>query len=287
MDGKARIIDGKETAATLKKSTLQAAQDFEKNIGRKPKLVVVLVGRDPASHVYVKSKIKNCAEVGFDSHLLELEESTSQSDLLKKVQALNEDPSVDGILVQLPLPAGINAHAVADAISPEKDVDCLTAANQGLLFRGTARVEPCTPSGVIHLLRHYQIPMEGKRAVVLGRSEIVGKPMVHLLLKENATVTWLHSRSKDAAEFLKSADIVVAAVGKPKLLKVQQFKKGAVLIDVGIHRLENGLCGDIDFTGVDEVANAYTPVPGGVGPMTIAMLLRNTLELANQRLNKL
>lgn len=237
--------------------------------------------------MYVKSKMKNCAEAGFDSELIQLDEGTNQFTITRKIQVLNDDPHVDGILVQLPLPAGINPHAVADAISPVKDVDCLTAINQGLLFRGMARVEPCTPAGIICLLRQYQIPMEGRHAVVLGRSEIVGKPMAHLLLQENATVTWVHSRSKNTAEFLKSADIVVAAVGKPKLLKMQQFKKGAVLIDVGIHRLESGLCGDMDFEKVDEVASAYTPVPGGVGPMTIAMLLKNTLDLANQRLNKL
>lgn len=278
-----QILDGKKTADELKAGLKNDAASFKGKYKRAPGLVVILVGSDPASQIYVNNKIKTCAELGFHSQLIPLSADVGHEALVAEIQKLNADQNVDGILVQLPLPKHLSPYAIADAIYPDKDVDALCAINQGLLFRAQAPIAACTPSGVIHLLKKHNISIEGKSAVVLGRSEIVGKPMVHLLNQENASVTWLHSKSENIDHFLKSADIVVAAVGKPKLFKMSQFKKGVVLIDVGIHRTESGICGDIDFHGVEQTAAAYTPVPGGVGPLTIAMLLQNTLRLAQIR----
>lgn len=245
-----------------------------------PKLVVVLVGEDPGSQVYVRSKRKKCLDLGMQGETLELPQETSEAELLDVIRRLNNDASVTGILVQLPLPATIQKRNVFREISPEKDVDGLNPENVGLLAMGTPRFQPCTPSGVIEILKHYQISVAGKRAVVLGRSEIVGRPMAQLFLMENATVTLCHSKTKDLAEETRRADILVVAIGVPKFIKAEHLKKGATVIDVGIHRTSEGLCGDVDAESVANQAGALTPVPGGVGPMTIAVLMRNVLFAA-------
>ncbi|MCJ8277921.1 MAG: bifunctional methylenetetrahydrofolate dehydrogenase/methenyltetrahydrofolate cyclohydrolase FolD, partial [Bdellovibrionales bacterium] len=254
---------------------------FKSDKGMEPCLAVVLVGEDPASQVYVRNKIKACAEAGIKSVERRLPEDTSQDDLLKVVDELNNDSSVHGILVQLPLPKHIDEEIVTNKISAMKDADGLTHESLGLLVAGQKRVAPCTPFGVIQLLKKYNVEMNGAKAVVIGRSQIVGTPMALLLLEENATVTICHSRTKNLREHLHSADIVVVAAGKPEFLGKDDFAPGTVIVDVGIHRKENKkLCGDVLFDELTETAKAMTPVPGGVGPMTIAMLLENTLKLA-------
>ncbi len=245
-----------------------------------PKLVVVLVGADPASQVYVKNKRKKCLDLGMQGETLELPESLGEDELIAVIRKLNADASVTGILVQLPLPPAIDKKRVLREISPLKDVDGLHPENAGLLFLGEPRFSPCTPSGVIEMLRHYNIPMSGQRAVVVGRSEIVGRPMAQLLSLQDATVTVCHSKTRDLASETTRADILVVAAGKPKFLTAQYVKQGAVVIDVGIHRLDSGLCGDVDYDSVAPKAAAITPVPGGVGPMTIAMLMKNVLLAA-------
>jgi methylenetetrahydrofolate dehydrogenase (NADP+)/methenyltetrahydrofolate cyclohydrolase len=239
---------------------------------------VVLVGENPASKVYVGQKEKKCKEVGFNSFLHKLPASTTEEELLKLIDTLNNDRAIDGILVQLPLPEQINTDKVLMAIAPSKDVDGFHPVNMGNLVTGLPAVHPCTPKGIMYILDAYNIDIEGKHAVVVGRSNIVGKPIAHLLLDRNATVTICHSRTKDLAAIVRQADIVVAAVGRPRMITASMVKEGAVVIDVGINRLEDGLVGDVDFEGVAEVASWITPVPGGVGPLTIAMLLQNALE---------
>jgi len=245
----------------------------------------VLVGEDPASHVYVANKRRQTEEVGMRSFHHQLGEATPQDELLDLVRSLNDDETVDGILVQLPLPAQIDQDAVIAAIDPGKDVDGLTATSAGLLAQGRPALVPCTPRGIIELIRHAGAEIEGAEAVVLGRSILVGRPLTSLLLGENATVTTCHSRTRDLAAVCARADVLVAAVGSPRLVTAEMVKPGATVIDVGTNRVEgeDGLVGDVDFEAVSEVAGAITPVPGGVGPMTIAMLLANTLQAASER----
>ena len=270
-------IDGKALAAKVKGRVAAAV----KTLPRRPGLAVVLVGDDPASQVYVRGKEADCAECGIRSFPYRLPADTSQQALLDLIRKLNDTPEVDGILVQLPLPAPLDAEPMIAAIAPDKDVDCFHPYNVGRLNIGTPVFQPCTPAGVMEMLREYGISPAGKRCVVLGRSNIVGKPMAMLLLHENATVTIAHSKTQHLAELTRQADVLVAAVGRPKFVTADMVKPGAVVIDVGMDRDENGkLCGDVDFDGVSQVCGAITPVPGGVGPMTISMLLENTLTAA-------
>ena len=244
-------------------------------------LAVVIVGNDPASRVYVNNKKKACAACGIESYEYALPEETTEEELLALVEKLNGDPAVNGILVQLPLPRQIDEHRIIEAISPKKDVDAFHAVNVGKIMIGDFDFLPCTPSGCMDLIDSTGVPVEGKRCVVIGRSNIVGKPMAMLLLHRNGTVTICHSKTKNLKEICREADILVAAVGRPNFVTADMVKEGAVVIDVGMNRLENGkLCGDVDFEGVSKVAGWITPVPGGVGPMTIATLMRNTLTAA-------
>ncbi|MFM7027605.1 MAG: bifunctional methylenetetrahydrofolate dehydrogenase/methenyltetrahydrofolate cyclohydrolase FolD [Chakrabartia sp.] len=285
----AAVIDGKAFAEGLRGRVAEAAARFSKEAGRAPGLTVVLVGEDPASSVYVRSKGKACREAGMESIEHRLPETTSQADLIKLVQALNADETVDGILVQLPLPSQIDDKAVIAAIDPAKDVDGFHVVNAGRLAVGEDALVPCTPLGCLMLLKDKLGNLSGMEAVVIGRSNIVGKPMAQLLLGESCTVTIAHSRTKDLAEVVRRADIVVAAVGRPEMVKGSWIKPGAVVIDVGINRVDAGegktrLVGDVDYAEAAATASAITPVPGGVGPMTIAVLLRNTLVAARARL---
>lgn len=274
----AKIIDGKEIAAQIKAEVKQQVELFQ-NSGVSVCLAVVQVGEDPASCVYVRNKKRTCEQLGIISRSYELKEDTSEEELLSLISELNDDSGVDGILVQLPLPPHISEKKVIEAIDPKKDVDGFHPMNAGALACGEKGFLPGTPAGVIQLLKRSGIEIDGKECVVVGRSNIVGKPMAQLLLKENGTVTVAHSHTKNLSQITKRADILVVAVGKPKMITREYVKEGAVVIDVGIHRNENNkLCGDVDFQDVCEVAGAITPVPGGVGPMTIAMLMQNCLE---------
>lgn len=277
------IIDGKATAKKLRQQVAaQAAQ-----LPRKPGLAVILVGEDPASQIYVRNKEKDCALCGFESFETRLPVETTQEALLDKIARLNADPTVDGILVQLPLPRHIDEHAVLSAIRPDKDADAFHPENVGLMVTGEPPVWPCTPLGVMELLREYGISAAGKHCVVVGRSNIVGKPMALLLLRDNGTVTICHSRTPDLASEVRRADILVAAVGKPGLIPGEWVREGAVVIDVAMNRGADGkLCGDVDFEGASARAAYITPVPGGVGPMTRAVLMRNVLALAQAHLAK-
>lgn len=245
----------------------------------KPNLTVIRVGNDPSSITYVKNKIKACDEVGMLSTLVELPESISQEELISIIRALNKSPKVHGLLVQLPLPEHIDSNTVANAICPSKDVDCLTPYNIGLLSYNIAGIKPCTPSGILSILNHYGVNLRGSDVVIVGRSNIVGKPMATMLTNMGATVQVCHSLTKDLASKTSKADIVICAIGKPKYFKAEHFKEGAVVIDVGIDRDENGkLCGDVDYDNVISKVKAITPVPGGVGPTTVVHLLSNTLK---------
>ena len=276
----ARVLDGKQTAKLVRAEVREQAEALRTG-GVVPGLAVVLVGDDPASAVYVRNKERSAGKAGIEGRTIRLAADTSQAALLEQVDLLNDDPAIHGILVQLPLPAGLDAEEVVDRIDPAKDVDGLHAVNAGRLMTGRSGFVPCTPAGVIRLLDRYEIPIEGRRAVVIGRSHLVGKPVAQLLLGRNATVTMCHSRTKDLAEHTRQADIVIVAVGRPQMVKGHMIKAGAVVVDVGIHRTEGGgLHGDVDFDSVNEVAGWLTPVPGGVGPMTIAMLLHNTVVAA-------
>ncbi len=279
----ARIIDGKAVAAAVRSRVAAEVEAFAAERGRTPVLVTVIVGDDPASEVYVAGKHRACKEVGMRSAHHGLAAETSEEDLLALVGQLGSDPDVDGILVQLPVPEHIDPNRIVAAIDPAKDVDGLTPVNAGLLAHGMPGLVPCTPAGVIELLRHEGVELEGAEAVVVGRSKLVGVPVARLLLAENATVTVCHSRTRDLAAVCRRADVLVAAVGVPRLLGAEAIKPGAVVIDVGMNRGEDGLCGDVDFDAAAEVAEAITPVPGGVGPMTIAMLLVNTVAAARAR----
>lgn len=275
----AKILDGKKIAAEIRAS-VKGETRLLKERGIVPGLAVVLVGDNPASKVYVGQKEKGCLEAGFASFLHRLPGGTSQKDLLDLISKLNADPLVHGILVQLPLPDQIDEEKVIAAIKPEKDVDGFSPVNMGRLVAGMSAIEPCTPKGIMRLLEASGIELAGKEAVVIGRSNIVGKPVALMLLAKSATVTVCHSRTRDLDAHTKRADILVAAVGRPRFVTADMVKDGVVVIDVGINRLEEGLVGDVDFEGVSEKASWITPVPGGVGPMTIAMLLENTLEQA-------
>jgi methylenetetrahydrofolate dehydrogenase (NADP+) / methenyltetrahydrofolate cyclohydrolase len=279
----ARVIDGKAVAAAVRERVKVDVAAYEQEAGRVPGLATVLVGDDPASEVYVGMKRRNSEEVGMRSIHHEPETAIREEELLELVRELNEDDEVDGILVQLPLPAHINENAIVAAIDPRKDVDGLTPVNAGLLAHGDPGLVPCTPSGVMELLAHEGVELEGAEAVVVGRSKLVGVPVARLLLRANATVTVCHSRTRDLDATCRRADVLVAAVGVPRLLGKEAVKPGAVVIDVGVNRLDEGLVGDVDYEAAAEVAAAITPVPGGVGPMTIAMLLSNTLQAARLR----
>ncbi|HIQ58398.1 MAG TPA: bifunctional methylenetetrahydrofolate dehydrogenase/methenyltetrahydrofolate cyclohydrolase FolD [Candidatus Merdivicinus intestinavium] len=274
------LIDGKAIAARVKEEVAREAAELAQR-GIRAGLAVVIVGDDPASRIYVNNKKKACEACNIRSYEYALPESTSEEDLLALVEKLNADPAVSGILVQLPLPRQISEQKVIAAISPEKDVDAFHAVNVGKIMIGDFDFLPCTPAGCLELIDSTGVSVEGKRCVVIGRSNIVGKPMAMLLLHRNGTVTICHSKTRGLREICREADILVAAVGKPKFVTADMVKEGAVVIDVGMNRLENGkLCGDVDFDAVREVAGWITPVPGGVGPMTIAMLMRNTLSAA-------
>lgn len=276
----AKIIDGKAVSAAVKEQ-VKAETERLKEQGITPGLAVVLVGDDPASRVYVNNKKKACELVGFYSEEYALSADTTQQELLELVDKLNHDNKINGILVQLPLPKHLDDKAVIAAIDPKKDVDAFHAENVGKIMIGDYKFLPCTPAGVMELLASENIEIEGKNCVVIGRSNIVGKPMAMLLLHKNGTVTITHSRTKNLKEICLNADIIVAAVGIAKFLKADMVKPGAVVIDVGMDRDENGkLCGDVDFAEVEKRASYITPVPGGVGPMTIAMLMKNTLMSA-------
>lgn len=279
----AQILDGKALAAEIRSEVkTQVAALAEKGVSTA--LAVILVGDDSASQVYVRNKIKACADTGIRSLEFRMPAETTQQQLLAKIAELNADESVDGILVQLPLPKQINADAVISAIDPAKDVDGFHVANAGALVTGKQGFVPCTPFGVMRLIEKSGVNPRGKSAVIVGRSNIVGKPMALLLLAADATVTVAHSRTPDLSAITRNADILVAAVGRAKLIKADMVKPGAVVIDVGMNRDENGkLCGDVDFAEVKEIAGSITPVPGGVGPMTIAMLMQNTVLAAQMR----
>ena len=279
----AHIIDGKALAQTIREGIAEEVRVLEKDTGITPGLAAVLVGDDPASAVYVKNKKIACEKAGLypQEHLLRA--STTQEALLKLIHQLNEDSRIHGILVQLPLPPAIDSQAILQAVSPEKDVDGFHPVNVGRLVEGNPVFIPCTPKGVLQMIDSTGQDIAGKRAVVIGRSNIVGKPVAMLLLHRHATVTICHSRTKDLPEVVREADIVIAAIGKPRFVTADMVKEGAVVIDVGINRLDDGkLVGDVDFDRVKEQAGWITPVPGGVGPMTIAMLLQNTLESAKR-----
>lgn len=279
----AQILDGKALAAEIRAEVKAQVDDLQQK-GVHTALAVVLVGDDPASQVYVRNKIKACGEAGIKSLEFRMPSETTQEALLAKIAELNADDTVDGILVQLPLPRQINAEAVIASIDPAKDVDGFHTANAGALVTGKEGFVPCTPFGVMRLIEKSGVDPAGKAAVIVGRSNIVGKPMALLLLAANATVTVAHSKTPDLGAVTRTADILVAAVGRAKLIKADMVKPGAVVIDVGMNRDENGkLCGDVDFASVKDVAGHITPVPGGVGPMTIAMLLQNTVIAARKR----
>ena len=274
----AEIIDGKLVSAHLRSLIKDEVSEIQAKYGVTPGLAVIIVGQNPASCVYVRNKHRACEEVGFKSFEISLPEDISEAELLEQIRILNENDEVNGILVQLPLPKHISEESVINAIDPRKDVDAFHPSNVGRIMSASYTFLPCTPAGVMSLLDYYKIDLCGKRCVVLGRSNIVGKPMAHLLMEKNATVTICHSKTRDLEDEISRADVVVAAIGKPEFVKGEWLKNGAVVIDVGINRTEEGkLVGDVDFASAAEKASYITPVPGGVGPMTITTLLKNTL----------
>ena len=280
----AQILDGKSLAASIRAALKERVAALVQR-GVKPGLAVVLAGDDPASRVYVRNKRLAATETGVHSELIELPATIGQRELRERIEGLNANRAIHGILVQLPLPKPIDAAAVLEAIAPAKDVDGFHEINMGALFAGRPAVVPCTPAGVMRLMEQARIPLAGRHAVVIGRSNIVGKPVAQLLLQKDATVTICHSKSSDLSELTRRADILIAAVGRPKLVRGDMVKPGACVIDVGVNRLDDGkLAGDVDFQAVKEVAGWITPVPGGVGPMTIAMLLENCIRAASREL---
>jgi methylenetetrahydrofolate dehydrogenase (NADP+)/methenyltetrahydrofolate cyclohydrolase len=283
----AEILDGKALAQAIQAEIAAEAARLVAQGGVKPTLAAVLVGNDPASEVYVRNKRRACQQAGLDSRLHHLSADTTTDDLLRLVEELNSDPTVHGVLVQLPLPRQVDTAAVLRAVSPLKDVDCFHPENVGLLVQGQPRFVPGTPAGVQQILLRSSVETAGKHAVVLGRSEIVGKPLANLLMQRgpggDATVTVCHSRSRDVPGITRTADILVAAIGRPKFVTAEMVKPGAVVIDVGINRTPKGIVGDVDYEAVRHVASKITPVPGGVGPLTVAMLLSNTLLAARQQ----
>ena len=283
----AEIIDGKLVSSSVREQIAKEVAELKAECGITPGLAVILVGDDPASAVYVRNKHKGCLEVGMESFEIRLPADTSENELLSRIDELNERDDVHGILVQLPLPKHINEEKVINRILPEKDVDAFHPSNVGKIMIGNYDFLPCTPAGVMELLSFYNVDISGKECVVVGRSNIVGKPLSMLLLAKNGTVTVCHSRTNDLSEVTRRADILVVAIGKPRFITADMIKHGAVVIDVGINRLDNGkLVGDVDFDGAMNVASMVTPVPGGVGPMTITMLLRNTLCAAKKKTAK-
>ena len=282
----AEIIDGKLVSAKIRAEVAKEVEEFKAKTGITPGLAVILVGEDPASTVYVRNKHKACVESGMNSYQIKLPKETTEEELLNKIDELNADDNVHGILVQLPLPKHISEEKVINKISPKKDVDAFSEENVGKIMIGRYDFLPCTPAGVMELLRHYNVEISGKECVVVGRSNIVGKPMSLLLLAENGTVTTCHSRTKDLAFHTKRADILVVAIGRPNFISADMIKPGAVVIDVGINRGEDGkLCGDVDYKNAFDIASKITPVPGGVGPMTISILMKNTLIAAKKMVN--
>ena len=275
-------MDGRRTAELEKKKLKQKINKFYQQKSYYPGLAVLLTGEDPASRVYVQQKIKACKEVGIVSELLHIPVDTPLEKLQKQIQELNCKPEIHAVLIQLPLPSSWPVHQIMSWLNPLKDPDGLTVENQGLFWTGRPRVLPCTPAGILKLLRHYQIPLEGKKAVVVGRSQIVGMPMARLLIQANATVSVCHSYTKNLSALTGSADLVVSAAGKPGFLGKADFKEGAIAVDVGIHRAEGSkkLIGDLRFNELKDHLSFVTPVPGGVGPMTVLMLLENTFQLA-------
>ncbi|MDH5477444.1 MAG: bifunctional methylenetetrahydrofolate dehydrogenase/methenyltetrahydrofolate cyclohydrolase FolD [Nitrospinota bacterium] len=271
------IIDGKTLAASIRAEINEETSGILKERGEKPGLAVVLAGDDPASAVYVRLKEKACAEVGMASFQHNLPSTVTQEELLALIDKLNHDKSVNGILIQLPLYSHLDSNAALDRVDPAKDVDGFHPVNVGLLSQNLATLMPCTPAGCMEMLDRYNIPIEGAHAVVVGRSNIVGKPLAAMMLHRNATVTICHSRTRDLKSITRQADILVAAIGRPKMITADMVKPGATVLDVGISKVENKLFGDVDFEQVKDVAGFITPVPGGVGPMTIAMLLSNTI----------
>ncbi len=279
----AKLIDGKAVAAEVRAKVALEVEELTRN-GVVPGLAVVIVGDDPASRTYVNNKKKACAQAGIYSEEYALPETTSQEELMTLIQKLNLKKDINGILVQSPLPSTLDEEAVVEAINPEKDVDAFHPSNVGRIMIGNFHFLPCTPAGIIELINSEQIDITGKNCVVIGRSNIVGKPMAMLLLHHNGTVTICHSKTRNLAEICKNADILVAAVGKPKFVTADMVKPGAVVIDVGMDRdMDGKLCGDVDFVNVEKIASWITPVPGGVGPMTIAMLLKNTVVAARRQ----
>jgi methylenetetrahydrofolate dehydrogenase (NADP+)/methenyltetrahydrofolate cyclohydrolase len=276
----ATLIDGRAIAAAVRAQVAHDVAAFTAQTGVVPGLATVLVGEDPASGVYVANKRRACGEAGIADLHRHLPATATATEVTALLEELNPDPACSGILLQRPLPDGLDDAALSALIDPDKDVDGLTPISAGRLLQGTPGLRPCTPVGVIELLDRHEVPLEGAEAVVVGRSDLVGKPIAHLLLQRNATVTICHSRTHDLPAVCARADVLIAAVGVPRLIGADAVKPGAVVIDVGMNRLPEGLCGDVDFDAVREVAGLLTPVPGGVGPMTIAMLLRNTLSAA-------
>jgi methylenetetrahydrofolate dehydrogenase (NADP+)/methenyltetrahydrofolate cyclohydrolase len=279
----ANVIDGKAIAATVRAEVAREVSDFSERTGRAPGLATLLVGDDPASAVYVAGKQRASAEVGIVPFDRRLAAQASFEQVAGELEALNEDPAVSGVLLQLPVPEHLDGPALTEMIAPEKDVDGLTPVNTGLLALGRPGLRPATPLGVMELLAASGVELEGREAVVIGRSNLFGKPMAQLLLAANATVTVCHSRTHDLPAVTRTADVLIAAVGRPRMVELDWVKLGAVVIDVGVNRTRDGLVGDVDFDAVAQVAGAITPVPGGVGPMTIASLMRNTLLAAQMR----
>ena len=285
----AKILSGKEFAAQIKESAKNEVEEIKNKFSVTPGLAVIIVGENPASQVYVRNKHKTCEELGIKSEVVAMSENTTKDELLAKIDALNADKNIHGILVQLPLPDAIKAHSeeILNRISPLKDVDGFHPVNVGNLVIGSPALVPCTPAGCIEMLDLAGIEIDGKRAVIIGRSNIVGKPMLHLLMSRNATVTVCHSHTKNLAEVTREADILVAAMGKPKFVTADMIKPGAVVIDVGINRIApKKLVGDVDFDAAVEVASAITPVPGGVGLLTVAMLMKNVVKAVKLQLEK-
>lgn len=287
------VLDGKSIATQIETELAEEVADFVQNNGVGPTLAAVLVGDDPASAVYVRNKRLACDRVGIESKMHRLPAEAGEEELLELIAKLNADENINGILVQLPLPPQIRSTRILDAVHPLKDVDCFHPENVGLLVQGRPRYLPCTPHGVLQILDRSGISVAGKHCVVVGRSDIVGKPMVALLSAKdspvgpnccNATVTMCHSRTADLSAVTRTADVIIAAIGQPKFIKADMVKPGAVVIDVGINRIETGLCGDVDYDAVREVASAITPVPRGVGPLTVVMLMHNTLAAARAQL---
>ena len=278
------IIDGKALSEKVLKEIEKEHSELEKKVGRKAGLAVIIVGENPASQIYVRNKIRACEKVGFHSETIRLDENITEEKLLLEIEKLNNDSNIDGILVQLPIPKHIDGLKIINAISAEKDVDGFHTTNIGKMMIGDETgFLPCTPAGVVHMFEEYNINLEGKDVLVIGQSNIVGKPMTLLLIKKRATVQVCNSKTKNLSEKLQNADVVVSAAGSPKLIKATDVKEGVVIIDVGINRVDGKLCGDVDFEEVSKKASFITPVPGGVGPMTIAMLIKNTFKSYKQK----